>query len=72
MMTIPAPTTEQDFLRRAIQRSEKALAHAQSTLVAVATRLANQRRELRRCSAGLRACCTAGFQPAHTSTKEAA
>lgn len=48
MMTIATPTTEQDFLRRAIQRSEKALAHAQFTLVAVATRLANQRRELAR------------------------
>ena len=48
MMTVAIPATEQDFLRRAIQRSEKALAHAQSTLVAVATRLANQRREYAR------------------------
>lgn len=48
MRVATSPTSEQDFLRRAIQRSEKALAHAQFTLVAVTTRLAHQRRELAR------------------------
>lgn len=48
MMSVKvSPVGEREFLRQAIERSEKALAHAQFTLVAVATRLAGQRRELR-------------------------